>query len=101
MKRILIILPLLLITTTLLAQPAGVSVSLTAGPANQSQVGSNIVLTATVKTPGKGVLLPNAPYPTYVRDRLRYTFKAQRNWPCASALTLAENRSATSGEAGV
>lgn len=101
MKRIITILPSLLITSTLLAQPAGVSVSLTAAPGTESQVGNQITLTATVRTPGKGVLAPNATFSGYDRGRIRYTFKAHRNWPCAKDLTLAENRPATGGAGGI
>jgi hypothetical protein len=97
MKRILLGVSLVLLTGTVYAQPAGVTVTLSASPANSVTVGSPVVLTATVRTPGVS-LSPGAPAPIR-RDRLRYTFKAQKNWPCPSAATLAENVSATSGSA--
>ncbi len=100
MKRILWIVPLLLVASSLSAQPAGVSVSLTATPnATESVVGSAIALTATVTTPGPAVSLPGAP--SYDRNRLRYTFKAERTWPCAASTTLAENVNAVGGTSTV
>jgi hypothetical protein len=103
MKRTLWIVPLLFLTGTALAQlPSGVSVTLSANPANAVQGGTAVILTATVHTPGKGILMPGATRSThYNRERLRFTYKAQRSWPCAesSPATLAENVPATGGTA--
>lgn len=88
---------LLLSATPLLAQPAGVTVSLTATTGNP-QVGNPIALTATVRTPGIAVAVPGQPMTKYDRNRLRYTFKAQRSWPCAATKTLGQNLVPNAGE---
>ena len=97
MKRTLLGVSLLFAASTVLAQ---VTVTLTASPANSVKVGAPVVLTATVRTPGKGIMFPGATAPAhYVRDRLRFTYNAQRSWPCADSAPspLAENLQATGG----
>jgi hypothetical protein len=62
------------------------SVTLTSTPANQS----SITLTARV-TVSSGATSARVPGTLVVDNRLRYTFKAQRTWPCADTITIAEN----------
>jgi len=97
MKRILWGVSLLSLTGTIFAQPAGVWVTLAANPANTAQVGSTVGLTATVHAPMKVSTVSGAS--VYVRNRLRFTYKAQRSWPCPETITLAENVFATGGSA--
>jgi hypothetical protein len=91
MKRIFWIVPLL-VTTSLFAQSRGVSVTLEATPASVQTVNSETVLKATVSTSA----LPAGAL-RYNRDRLRFTFTLQRNWPCPKTITLGDVR-ATSGD---
>jgi hypothetical protein len=104
MKHISWIISLLFIAGNVFGQTAGVSVTLTASSAGstfpQSYVGSPVTLTATVRTPGTAVQPVGGGGTSYERDRLRFTFKAVRGWPCAQITTLAANQPATDGSSG-
>ncbi len=92
MKRISSIISLLLVAGAALGQ----QVSLTANPANETAIGTTVALSASVRVGGPATQLPGAP--TYHRDGFRFTFKAQRTWPCAETVTIAENVRATGGQ---
>ncbi len=92
MKRLLSIISLLFAAGTALGQ----QVELTANPVNEIVVGNTVALIARVRVAGPAVQLPGSP--SYDRSHFRFTFKAQRTWPCAASITIAENVSATGGQ---
>ena len=105
MKQIFWIVPMLFVAATAVGSSEGVTVTLTAssgvaGSPNQSGVGNPVTLTATVNAPGIGVQPIGGGGISYERDRLRYTFKAVRSFPCATTTTLAANMPATGGSTG-
>jgi len=92
MRNIVSATALILLAANLVAAdtPPAVNVGLTANPASQIPKGSAVTLTATVtpKKPQSDIqrknLLPAA--------RLRYSFTAQRSWPCSDPVQdLAKN----------
>jgi hypothetical protein len=85
LKRILILL-ITLLPAALIAQQVPVSVSLTASPAGSANVGTTITLTATASTSTKPLA---AGLGKEIQNAFRYTFTAQRTWPCAESTTVA------------
>ncbi len=96
MKRIFWTAPLL-VTTSLFAQPSGVTVSLEVTPPSVQTVNNEVILKATVSAPGVATQPLGGGGVGYDRDRLRFTFTLQRSWPCPKTITLGDVR-ATSGE---
>jgi hypothetical protein len=104
MKQISWIVAVLFVAATAAGQTAGVTVALTAAPQGStgsvSGVGSPVVLTATVRTPGPAVQPIGGGGTTYDRNLLRFTFKAVRSFPCPNAFPIRENGTATGGSSG-
>ncbi len=92
MKRVSCAIALGFLVSSLMAAemaPPAVNVALAVSPANGVTRGSPITLTATVtaKKP-----FPAGRIETLASERLRYTFTAQRTWPCADpAQRLTQN----------
>jgi len=80
MKRSLILL-VSLFPAALMAQQVSVNVTLAASPAGSANVGSPITLTANAVAGKPTPLDIKRPMP----EVWRYTFTAQRTWPCADA----------------
>jgi hypothetical protein len=89
MKRILLVIVASLLPIALVAaEPQmSISVTLSAAPAGQITLGAPVTLTATPSM-NKPIELP----PTRLgQPNIRYTFSAQRTWPCADSTVIAQS----------
>lgn len=95
MKRALLVILISLIPVAVFAQAPDVSltVSLAAAPAGQVNLGNPITLTATPTLGGK--LTPDK-LAVAREQHIRYTFSAQRTWPCPDTVSIASKVSTKS-----
>lgn len=98
MKSALVVLSMCLATSVVLAEVPAVTVTLAASPANQTNFGTSVILTATVTPKRVRDLSTSKKSPRgggFAASSVRYTFEAQKTWPCQEQpITITSNASA-------